>query len=130
MTGIEPTWYYLHLKVVPSTALDGKNVDNEEIDLISWKTLVMAAVSNMYGLVGSASHFDVLHRQGLEAVIRIQPEDADKFSTALMGHAILFSTYVSSISARPNVEHEVPSAVEVVNRGPWLGAVMSKPLFA
>lgn len=73
-------------------------LQNESIiDKVVWKTIILASLGKLYGLVGEASHFDVLQNRGLLAIIRIQLNDKDKFMSSLMSYTFNLVKYSSDM---------------------------------
>lgn len=84
-TGSMSEWYYVAVSV---TLPPESSRIIENVDLISWKTIVLGALNQMYGAVGQLSPFDILHHDGATAIVRCQVADAERMKTALLLHTV------------------------------------------
>lgn len=97
-----------------------KDFSQVEIDTISWKTAVQSSLRKMYGLLGEASHFDILRNKNKKAIIRIQYQDLEKFRNSLMSFTFRLNTLMgSSISSG-----DINCYIKVNGSGDYLGLLM------
>ncbi|ODV78208.1 uncharacterized protein CANTADRAFT_102061 [Suhomyces tanzawaensis NRRL Y-17324] len=112
MTGIvigSSEWRYLSLELTPDPLvlqepLFRSQFEQLEVDSLTWKQVVLASMKKMYGIVGEAAHFDVLHRTKKRAIIRVQPEDEDKFKTSLFSYVTVMESFLGSSSSCSDLE--------------------------
>ncbi|KAK9467439.1 hypothetical protein V1512DRAFT_136156 [Lipomyces arxii] len=77
-----PEWSYLSLEIL----LEGTGTNSEaptQLDLISFYTIIHAALRRALGLVGSSMHFDILHSDGLKVILRVPSKDFSPFCAAV-----------------------------------------------
>lgn len=89
-------------------------------DLLTWRSLVSNALSDFYGIVGLARHFDILAKlesqPGLECIIRIQKPDLEVFSTSMSNYSFALGDFFGS-------SHTMSGRVLVVSHLDFLGMV-------
>ncbi|BFZ61450.1 hypothetical protein YB2330_002516 [Saitoella coloradoensis] len=56
------------------------------LDLLTWRTLITAALTQYLGLIGSATHIDILHAVEYDAWIRCPQRDAAGLWASLGGY--------------------------------------------
>lgn len=103
---------------------DNKDKFNDlNIDWITWKSIVLGSLGKLYGLVGEASHFDILQLQetkpAIKLIIRIQPEDKDKFINSFMAFTFKLSKFIGG-------DYDVNCYVRVNKNNDHLGLVLDK----
>ncbi|OBA20645.1 hypothetical protein METBIDRAFT_43253 [Metschnikowia bicuspidata var. bicuspidata NRRL YB-4993] len=121
-------WHYLRIKITPDPILEQNNrplYNNIDVDLLTWRSMLTHALGQLYGLLGEASHFDVLVKQtqkpAVEAVVRIQEADVHRFCTSLLNYSCCLSDYLGQ-------EYPVSAYARVVDRLPFLGVVVDETL--
>lgn len=103
---------------------DNKDKFNDlNIDWITWKSIVLGSLGKLYGLVGEASHFDIFQLQetkpAIKLIIRIQPEDKDKFINSFMAFTFKLSKFIGG-------DYDVNCYVRVNKNNDHLGLVLDK----
>lgn len=93
------------------------------IDLITWKSIILSALGKLYGLIGEASHFDILQtletKLAKKVIIRIQPEDKEKIINCLMAFTFKLSKFIGG-------EYDTNCHVRVNKNSDYLGLVLDK----
>ncbi|KAM9910853.1 hypothetical protein OXX69_004084 [Metschnikowia pulcherrima] len=121
-------WHYLRVKLTPDPLLEQTNPDlykNIDIDLLTWRSILVHALGELYGLLGEASHFDIFVKQtkrpALEAVVRIQAADLDRYITSLSNFSCSLSDYLGQ-------EYPFGAYARVSAHSPFLGMVSDEAL--
>jgi ribonuclease P/MRP protein subunit POP8 len=70
-----------------------EQVDAIVIDKLSWKSIILTSLGKLYGLVGEASHFDVIQAENMTSIIRLHSQDQVRFGNSLMAHTFLLNKY-------------------------------------
>ena len=55
-------------------------------DILTWRTTLIAALTQYLGVFGAAIHMDILHLENDEAWLRIPGKEMQRFGTALSGY--------------------------------------------
>ncbi|CUM46112.1 unnamed protein product [Debaryomyces fabryi] len=103
---------------------DSKDKFNDlSIDWITWKSIILSSLGKLYGLIGEASHFDILQlqetRPAMKLIIRIQHEDKDKFISSLMAFTFKLSKFIGG-------DYDVNCYIRVNKNNDHLGLVLDK----
>lgn len=81
-----------------------------QVDVLTWRRLISGAMTELYGIVGNARHYDILgHQSSLpskSALIRVQREDEQNFLNALAAYSFAMSDHFGS-------EYDVPAYILV-----------------
>lgn len=68
------------------------------IDSLSWKIMIERCLARLHGIIGEASHLDVLQllnsKESKKLLIRIQKEDKSKFLNSLMANTFALNHIV------------------------------------
>lgn len=95
------------------------------MDLLTWRALVSHSLSDLYGLLGEARHFDILvHTKtppSLSAVIRIHSEDETVFRNSLTYYSFRLDNFLGR-------DYAYGGNVKVVAHLPYLGALADRSL--
>lgn len=93
------------------------------IDWITWKSIILSSLGKLYGLIGEASHFDILQlqeaRPSVKLIIRIQHEDKDKFINSFMAFTFKLSKFIGG-------DYDVNCYIRVNKNNDHLGLVLDK----
>lgn len=100
---------------------DIEQVDAIVIDKLSWKSIILTSLGKLYGLVGEASHFDVLQAENRSSIIRLQSQDEVQFGNSLMAHTFLLNKYCQ-------LEADINCRVRINKCDRFLGAVIDDEL--
>lgn len=103
---------------------DNKDKFNDlTIDWITWKSIVLSGLGKLYGLIGEASHFDILQlqetRPAIKLIIRIQQEDKEKLINSLMAFTFKLSKFIGG-------DYDVNCYVRVNKNNDHLGLVLDQ----
>lgn len=96
------------------------NVKDEidvSLDFISLKSIITASLGKLYGLIGEASPLDILEIRSRKLIIRIQPQDSEKFRNSFLSFTFNSSKFGISTS-------EVNCYVRVNKSSAHLGLVV------
>lgn len=108
-------WYYVAVSVVLPPE-SGRIID--QVDLISWKTIVLDALNQMYGAVGQLSPFDIIHHEGANAIVRCQIADAERVKLALLLHTVPVALLVGGA---PDAYDHTDAPLAVIGSSRYLG---------
>lgn len=89
------------------------------LDFISLKSIITSSLGKLYGLIGEASHFDILEIRAKKLIIRIQPQDVEKFRNSFMAFTFNASKFGVSTS-------EVSCFLKVNKSSPHLGLAVDE----
>ncbi|KAI5949739.1 hypothetical protein KGF57_004562 [Candida theae] len=95
----EDDWLYLRLEIFPDPKIQHdeaklKQYEKVDIDLITWKTLIMSSLNKVYGLIGESSPFDIPVKLSTKStILKIQIQDEEKFSNSFLSYAFDLSKY-------------------------------------
>ncbi|KAI5962249.1 uncharacterized protein KGF55_003325 [Candida pseudojiufengensis] len=112
----EKTWCYFKLIIHPDPIIfeesnNSKHLlaryDAIEIDVVTWRTLIIKSLSKLYGLIGEASPFEIIktENQSLNKtmILKIQLQDKDKFNNSLMSYTFNLNEYYNDLDLNCNI---------------------------
>lgn len=80
----KPSWTYFHLRLFSST-LSSRPSEQEELDILTAKRYLNAALQRFLGLHGTAIPLDILKLEGRSVWIRVPRDDAAVVHEAVVG---------------------------------------------
>ncbi|ODV97564.1 hypothetical protein PACTADRAFT_73288 [Pachysolen tannophilus NRRL Y-2460] len=100
-------WFYFKLQVV----VDMTNDDGLDLDLLTWKTILLRSFKKFYGLVGESIQFDLLQKiDNKTVIIRCYKEDKDVVTNSL-------------VSSQTTLDNNVECYIRILNKSQYLVGV-------
>ncbi|CUM63596.1 LOW QUALITY PROTEIN: uncharacterized protein PRCAT00001176001 [Priceomyces carsonii] len=96
---------------------DDKIIDLE-VDRITWKLIISVCLKKLYGLLGEASHFDVLMSTKLKLLIRVYSQDQEMFQNSFLSFTFKLSDYLG------RSDLDMICYIKVIKRANFLGLVI------
>ncbi|KAK6873469.1 MAG: hypothetical protein M5E90_04685 [Asgard group archaeon] len=113
------TNYYLFEQSFPDPSIHQDETklleynNNIDIDMITWKSIILLSLNKLYGLIGESSPFDLLTKIDSKTIlIRIHKDDFFKFNNSLMSWTFNLNMYYPI---------DVGCYVKVINLGEFVG---------
>lgn len=93
-----------------------KEYEQVDVDLITWRTIIMTSLNRMYGMIGESSPFDIPVKPSLKSIVlKIQTEDEEKFNNSFLSYTFNLNKYT---------DMDVNAYIKILKKGHHVGLVV------